>query len=95
MSTAFSRPPPHRLLSATSLCWCGRWAGGQAAAVLPRDGRTSRRSGVELKAIKQLERVHFAVVRSYLRATGIEDGVILNFAKPTLEIRRVGGSVGV
>ncbi|MFC1611626.1 GxxExxY protein [Myxococcota bacterium] len=50
---------------------------------------------VELKAIKQLERVHFAVVRSYLRATGIEDGLILNFAKPTLEIRRVGGSVGV
>ncbi|MFC1610132.1 GxxExxY protein [Myxococcota bacterium] len=35
--------------------------------------------------------MHFAVVRSYLRATGIEDGLILNFAKPTLEIRRVGG----
>ncbi|MFC1611431.1 GxxExxY protein [Myxococcota bacterium] len=50
---------------------------------------------VELKAIKQLERVHFAVVRSYLRATGIEDGLILNFAKPTLEIRRVGGAVPV
>ncbi|MFC1611986.1 GxxExxY protein [Myxococcota bacterium] len=50
---------------------------------------------VELKAIKQLERVHFAVVRSYLRATGIEDGLILNFAKPTLEIRRVGGNVPV
>ncbi|MFC1610938.1 GxxExxY protein [Myxococcota bacterium] len=47
---------------------------------------------VELEAIKQLERVHFAVVRSYLRATGIEDGLILNFAKPTLEIRWVGGN---
>ncbi|MFC1609570.1 GxxExxY protein [Myxococcota bacterium] len=50
---------------------------------------------VELKAIKQLERVHFAVVRSYLRATGIKDGLVLNFAKPTLEIRRVGGNVPV
>ena len=46
---------------------------------------------VELKAVKRLENVHYAVVRSYLRATGIADGLILNFAKPTLEIRRVGG----
>ena len=47
---------------------------------------------VELKAVSELKRVHFAFVRSYLRATGIKDGLILNFAKPTLEIRRVGGS---
>jgi GxxExxY protein len=44
---------------------------------------------VELKAVKALEDVHFAVVRSYLRATQREHGLILNFAKPTLEIRRV------
>jgi GxxExxY protein len=44
---------------------------------------------VELKAVRALEDVHFAVVRSYLRATGHEHGLILNFAKPTLEIRRV------
>ena len=44
---------------------------------------------VELKAVKALEDVHFAVVRSYLRATGREHGLILNFAKPTLEIKRV------
>ena len=44
---------------------------------------------VELKAVKTLEDVHFAVVRSYLRATGREPGLILNFAKPTLEIKRV------
>ncbi|HEX7501245.1 MAG TPA: GxxExxY protein [Polyangia bacterium] len=44
---------------------------------------------VELKAVKALEDVHFAVVRSYLWATGREHGLILNFAKPTLEIKRV------
>jgi GxxExxY protein len=44
---------------------------------------------VELKAVKALEDIHFAVVRSYLRATGREHGLILNFAKPTLEAKRV------
>ncbi|HEX7499761.1 MAG TPA: GxxExxY protein, partial [Polyangia bacterium] len=44
---------------------------------------------VELKAVKAVEDVHFAVVRSYLRATGREHGLILNFAKPALEIKRV------
>ena len=44
---------------------------------------------VELKAVKTIENVHFAVVRSYLRATGREHGLILNFAKSTLEIKRV------
>jgi GxxExxY protein len=44
---------------------------------------------VELKAIKNLEDVHFAVVRSYLRAVGQKHGLLLNFAKTTLEVRRV------
>ena len=44
---------------------------------------------VELKAVKAIENVHFAVVRSYLRAVGREHGLILNFAKPPLEIKRV------
>jgi GxxExxY protein len=44
---------------------------------------------VELKAVKALEKVHFAVVRSYLRASGRERGLILKFAKSTLEIERV------
>jgi GxxExxY protein len=45
---------------------------------------------VELKAIKALDNVHFAVVRSYLNAIGLDHGLILNFAKTTLEIKRVG-----
>jgi GxxExxY protein len=44
---------------------------------------------VELKAIKTIENIHFAVVRSYLTAIGLEHGLILNFAKLTLEIKRV------
>jgi GxxExxY protein len=44
---------------------------------------------VELKAVKNLEDVHFAVVRSYLSAAGLEHGLILNFSKIPLEIKRV------
>ena len=44
---------------------------------------------VELKAVKAITDAHFAFVRSYLRAIGREHGLILNFAKPTLEIKRV------
>ncbi len=44
---------------------------------------------VELKAIKNLEDVHFAIVRSYLKAASKEHGLILNFAKTTVEVKRV------
>ena len=44
---------------------------------------------VELKAIKAFEDVHFAIVRSYLKASGLQHGLLLNFAKPTLDIKRV------
>lgn len=46
---------------------------------------------VELKAIKALEDVHFAVVRSYLAAMRLEHGLLLNFARPVVEIKRVFG----
>src|SRR5439155_16574370 len=35
---------------------------------------------IELKAIEALENVHFAIVRSYLKAAGLGDGLILNFS---------------
>ncbi len=44
---------------------------------------------VELKAIKDLEDVHFAIVRSYLRAAGRRHGLLLNFRKTILEVKRV------
>jgi GxxExxY protein len=46
---------------------------------------------IELKSVKAIEDVHFAIVRSYLHAVDRNDGLILNFAKPKLEIRRVLG----
>src|SRR2546422_7392014 len=44
---------------------------------------------VELKAIDALENVHFAIVRSYLKATGLADGLILNFSSMPLTVKRV------
>ncbi len=44
---------------------------------------------VELKAIKGLEDVHFAQVRSYLKASGLHVGLLLNFNAPTLVVKRV------
>ena len=44
---------------------------------------------VELKAVRNLEDIHFVVLRSYLKATGREHGLLLNFAKAALETKRV------
>ena len=44
---------------------------------------------VELKAVRDVTDTHFSFARSYLRAVGREHGLILNFAKTTLEIKRV------
>ncbi|MBL9186387.1 MAG: GxxExxY protein [Opitutaceae bacterium] len=45
---------------------------------------------LELKAIKAFEDVHFAIVRSYLRASGASRGLLINFSAPTLQVRRIG-----
>jgi len=44
---------------------------------------------VELKAVRALEEIHFAQVKSYLKATGLHVGLLLNFNAPTLVIKRV------
>ena len=44
---------------------------------------------VELKAIDSLDKVHFAIVRSYLKASGLADGLILNFSSMPLTVKRV------
>jgi len=44
---------------------------------------------VELKVIKALEDVHFAQAKSYLKATGLHVGLLLNFNAPTLIVKRV------
>jgi GxxExxY protein len=44
---------------------------------------------VELKAVKALEDIHYAQLKSYLKATGLHVGLLLNFTAPTLVIKRV------
>jgi GxxExxY protein len=44
---------------------------------------------VELKSVRALEDVHFAQVRSYLKATGLRVGLLLNFNAPTLVVKRI------
>lgn len=44
---------------------------------------------LELKAIKTIQNDHFAIVRSYLKAVNQKHGLIINFAKTKLEVKRV------
>ena len=55
---------------------------------------------VELKAVSELEDIHFAIGRSYLKATNLEDGLLFNFRQhsfndkallPRTPERRAGG----
>ena len=45
---------------------------------------------VELKAVKEIEDIFFVIGRSQMKAAGIRDGLILNFASMPLTIKRVG-----
>ncbi|UCE07133.1 MAG: GxxExxY protein [bacterium] len=49
----------------------------------------SKKIIVELKATREIAEIHFAQLRSYLKATSFKVGLMLNFGKPTLKIKRV------
>src|SRR6185437_7405090 len=44
---------------------------------------------LELKVVLNLEKIFFAITRSYLKATRTETGLLLNFASMPLTIKRV------
>lgn len=44
---------------------------------------------LELKTVEAISDVHKAQVLNYLRATGIKLGLIMNFAKPRFEYKRL------
>lgn len=44
---------------------------------------------VELKALKALSGVEESQLLNYLKATGIERGLLLNFGSPRLEVKRM------
>jgi GxxExxY protein len=54
------------------------------------DFLVERKVILELKAISALEDVHFAIVRSYLKAANLDDALLLNFASTRLTVKRVG-----
>ena len=52
------------------------------------DFLVERKIIVELKAVSELEDIHFAIGRSYLKATNLDDGLLFNFATTPLTIKR-------
>jgi GxxExxY protein len=44
---------------------------------------------VELKAVKTFDDIHFAQLKSYLKATNLHVGLLLNFNAPKLVFKRV------
>jgi len=44
---------------------------------------------VELKAVRQLDEIHMAQAMNYLKATGLQICLLINFGKPKVEIRRI------
>lgn len=44
---------------------------------------------VEIKNVERIISVHKAQLLNYLHASGMEVGLIINFAKPKLEIQRL------
>ena len=45
---------------------------------------------IELKTVKEIDPIHFTVVRSYVKASNATSGIILNFSAMPLTIKRVG-----
>lgn len=49
---------------------------------------------VELKSVKALDEIHMAQCLNYLKATGLQTCLLLNFGKAKVEVRRLGMSRG-
>lgn len=56
------------------------------------DFLVEQKVSVELKAISQLEKIHFAQAINYLEAFYLEVGLLLNFGTEKLEIKRLVNS---
>ena len=63
---------------------------GQKIAEHRLDLFVAGRVVVELKAIQDVAPIHYTVIRSYLKATRSETGLLLNFFSMPLMIKRVG-----
>ena len=79
------RSVPFERQKSTHVTYQGRLIGEHRLELL-----VAGRVGVELKAIQDLEPVHFAIVRSYMKAMHVGSGLLLNFAAMPLTVKRVG-----
>ena len=44
---------------------------------------------IELKAIENLDKIHFAQLKHYLKTTKFRLGLLINFGKPIMQYKRV------
>jgi GxxExxY protein len=65
------------------------WYDGTIVGDYITDILVENRVVVEIKAVAGLERAHYSQCANYLRATGLRVCLLLNFARPTLELRRI------
>ncbi|HUT33508.1 MAG TPA: GxxExxY protein [Planctomycetota bacterium] len=63
--------------------------GGVAVGEYCADLLVDHRVVVELKAVKAIDEVHMAQCLNYLKATGLHVCLLLNFARPKLEVKRI------
>ncbi len=62
---------------------------GEVVGLYQADLLVDGRLVVELKVAEALLPIHKAQCLNYLRATGLETGLVINFGRPHLEIRRI------
>ena len=48
---------------------------------------------LELKAVKDLDSLHEAQILNYLKATGFQIGLLINFGQKRLQIKRIAANI--
>lgn len=66
------------------ICYEGEEVGRHRLDILVEE-----RVVVELKTVEELSKAHYAQLRSYLKATGLSIGILVNFAKEKADFRRI------
>ena len=75
---------PFESQKSIKVCYGGRVVGIHVIDLLVADSLV-----VELKAVKDLEDIYYAQVKSYLRAMDLKVGLLMNFNSATLNVKRI------
>lgn len=62
---------------------------GQCVGEFFADILVENRVIIELKTVEKIEKIHEAQLLNYLKATGIQVGLLVNFRHPKAEIKRL------